>query len=157
MIELLSMVFGVVSRLVPHLFQLWHERKEQDHEYRMTQLQLEVDKARAEQAIDLVHANSAAAVASSELQAWGEAIASQGRPSGNRFIDGLSASVRPVMTYWHCLILYTAAKVAHGLLLWQDGHSLPQLIIELQTDFDRSLVGTMLGFWFADRSLIKGK
>lgn len=157
MIELLSMILGIVGRVVPHFVQLWQERREQDHEYRMTDLQLKIDAARAQHALDLVHANSAAAVASSEMQAWADAIASQGKPVGVPFVDGLSASVRPVLTYWHCLILYTAAKVAQGVVLWQDGHSLAQLVIELHSDFDKSLVGTMIGFWFADRALMKAK
>ena len=156
MIELLGIVFGGLARFVPHLVKLWHERREQDHEYRMTELQLKIDEARARQALDLVHANSAAAIASSEVAAWGEAIAAQSRPMGVRWIDALSASVRPVLTYWHCLILYTTAKAATAILAYQGGAGALHVVAGLVTEFDRTLIGSMLSFWFVDRSLRKG-
>lgn len=63
----------------------------------MTQLQLDIDKARAAQQIDLVHANTTAAITAGEMQAWGDAIRLQSTPSGVNWIDGLSASVRPLL------------------------------------------------------------
>lgn len=155
MIELLSPILGALTRFVPFLFNLWHEKGDRDHEYRMTQLQLQIDKARAEQQIDLVHANSAAATAASEMQAWAESMAAQARPSGVPWIDGLSSSVRPVLTYWHCLVLYTIYKWAQASISLHHGADVAATIVTLVTDFDRSLIGSMLGYWFADRSLMK--
>jgi len=52
-------ILGVVARLLPEVFKLFTLKKDQDHEYRMTQLQLEIDKARAQLEIDKIHANEA--------------------------------------------------------------------------------------------------
>lgn len=156
MIELLGIVFGGLARWVPHVFQLWHERREQDHEYRMTQLQLQIDQARATQQIDLVHANTAAAVTAGEMQAWGDAIRLQSTPTGVPWIDAISASVRPLMTYWHCLVLYSAAKIATAWLMYAGGAGGLAVIDVLVSEFDKTLIGSMMSFWFVDRSLRKG-
>jgi hypothetical protein len=77
----------------------------------MTQLQLDIDKARASQAIDLVHAQGEAAQAAGEMQAYVEAIKGQSTMTGVPFIDALNQSVRPVITYWW-MSLFTTYKIA---------------------------------------------
>jgi hypothetical protein len=153
MLELLGLLAGNVFRLLPELLKLLATRRDADHEYRMTELQLRIDQARATQALDLVHAQGVAAADSAEWQAWAEALRGQGVPTGLKWVDALSSTVRPVLTYWWCLVLYSTHKallVAVGL---QERLALAQLAPLMLTDFDRSVVASIIGFWFTDRAL----
>lgn len=157
MIELLSMLGGGILRLLPELFSFLKGTKDQAHEYRMTQLQLEVDKARAAQQLDVIHATHDANIDQADLQALTEALAGQGKPSGIAWVDALSASVRPVLTYWWCLGLYTAYKVILIYTAFIHGTSLIEIAPVLLSEFDRSVVGSIFAFWFVDRALRKSK
>ena len=157
MLELLSLLFGGVLRLAPELLGFFRARDDRAHELRMTQLQLDIDKARAQQQIDLAHAQAAIAADQADMVALVEAVQAQARPSGVPWIDALSSSVRPVLTYWWCVGLYTAYKVIAITLLLQAGTGLAALLPQLVTDFDKSVIGSMFAFWFVDRSLRKGR
>jgi|SRR6185295_16812202 len=155
LLSLLSMLGGGLFRLLPEVLKLFTAKKDADHEYRMTQLQLQIDQARATQNLDLVHAQGAIAADTAEMSAMVEALKAQAVPSGIKWVDALSSSVRPVLTYWFCLVMYTAYKVAlfsaalHGGVTWQ------QAMIQGYTEFDQNIVGVIVGFWYADRSLRK--
>ena len=121
----------------------------------MTSLQLEIDKARSALRIDEVHAQGNAAEQAAWAQALQDAISAQGKPSGVPWVDALSSSVRPVLTYWHCLVLYTSQKVAVALIASEAGATWASIVSQSYTTFDQQLVGSMVGFWFVDRSLRK--
>jgi hypothetical protein len=153
MIELVAMIGAGIFRLLPELLKLVNARRDAEHEYRMTELQLRIDQARAAQALDLVHAQGAVANDAAELQAWAEAIKGQGARTGVRWVDALSATVRPVLTYWWCLLLYTVHKVVLVGVGLGERLGLAQLAPVVLTDFDRSVVASIIGFWFTDRAL----
>lgn len=157
MIELLGLVFGGVLRLAPELLKLVTAKRDQAHELEMTRLQLEIDKARAEQQIDLVHAQGAIASDTAEMAAMVEALKAQAAPSGVPWVDALSASVRPVLTYWWCLALYTGCKAITVIVAVGGGAGLAELAPLLVTEFDRTVIGSIFSFWFVDRSLRRGK
>ena len=155
MLTLLSMLGGGLLRLIPFLVDFFKQRQEADHEFRMTQLQLEIDKARATQQIDLAHAQAEIAAGAGEMQAWASAIAAQGAKTGVAWADALSASVRPVLTYWWCLGLYTAAKVVAVVVAFQAHTPLTGFAAILVTEFDTAIIASIFSFWFVDRSIRK--
>lgn len=158
MIELIGLLLGGVFRLAPELLKVFTAVKDQAHEYKMTLLQLDIDKARSALRIDETHATSNAA----EQVAWAQAMVESMKPqtppalTGSKWIDAFNAvsvSVRPVLTYWHCLVLYTAYKLAIGYVAMSSGAGLASAVINSFSDFDRALVGSMVSYWFLDRSL----
>jgi hypothetical protein len=153
MLELLSLMVGSVFRLLPEGLKLFSARRDADHEYRMTELQLKIDQVRAVQALDLVHAQGAMAADTAELQALAEAVKGQGAGIGVRWVDALSATVRPVLTYWWCLVLYTVHKAVLVGVGLGERLGMAQLAPVVLTDFDRSVVASIIGFWFTDRVL----
>jgi hypothetical protein len=155
MLELLGLITGGIFRLLPEELKILSVRSDADHEYRMTELQLKIDQARAAQALDLVHAQGAAAADASELGAWADALRAQAASTGVRWVDALSSTVRPVLTYWWCLVLYTTHKAVVVAVGLQDRLPVAQLAPLLLTDFDRSVVASIIGFWFTDRALRK--
>jgi hypothetical protein len=155
MLELLSMLGGGVFRLLPEVIGLFKAKGDRDHEFRMTTLQLQIDQARAQQQLDLTHAQAAIAADAAEMQTLAETIKAQAQPTGIGWIDALSSSVRPVLTYWWCLILYTAYKAITIATAAQGGATLGDIAPLLVTDFDRAVIGSIFAFWFVDRALRK--
>lgn len=153
MLALLSMLGGGLFRLVPFLVDFFKQKQDADHEYRMTQLQLQIDQARAGQAIDLANAQAAIAANAGEMTAWAEALKDQGTKTGVGWVDAISATVRPFLTYYWCIGLYGSAKVIQ-ILVALDAHvPLQQLVPILVTEFDQNVIGSVLAFWFVDRAL----
>ena len=151
--QLLGPALGGMLRLLPEAMKIFTAKRDADHEYRMTLLQLEIDEVRADQQIDLVHAQGAIAADTAEMAAMVQALKAQGAASGVGWVDALSASVRPVLTFWWCLGLYTAYKAITVAVALRAEAGLETLAPVLVTDFDRSVVASIIGFWFTDRAL----
>lgn len=156
MFELLSLIFGGLLRMAPEVLKYFNAKGDRAHEVEMTRLQLDIDKARATQQLDMAHAQAAIAADAAEMQTLAEALRAQAVPSGIRWIDALSSSVRPVLTYWWCLGLYTSYKAITVAVALQAGTALAQLAPLLVAEFDRMVIGSIFAFWFVDRSLRKG-
>jgi hypothetical protein len=155
MLALLSMLGGGLFRLIPFVVDFFKQRQDAEHEYRMTQLQLQIDQARASQQIDIAHAQAEIASNAGEMAAWAEAIKGEATRTGIGWVDAISATVRPVLTYWWCLVLYTTAK---GFLVWAaiKANAPPAAFAAiLVTEFDTAVIGSIFSFWFVDRALRK--
>lgn len=151
-LSLLGGGLGAVIRYIPEILKLFTDKKDRDHEYRMTQLQLEIDRARAEQQIDLVHAQGAVATSAAEMTAYLEAIKGQAQLSGVKWIDAVNQSVRPVCTYWW-LLLFTVYKVC---VIWgaiEHFSDMDSFLADLWTANDAGTLSMILGFWFVDRAI----
>lgn len=159
---------GAVMRYMTARQQQLAERDKMAHELAMLQASAAIEDRRAEQAMAQLKQASEAQLAAirakgdadtqvEEQRALGVALLAQLQPTGVPWIDGLNSSVRPILTYWHCLVLYTAAKTCLVLALAAAGQlgdwtAIAKVLI---TPFDEAIVGSMLGFWFVDRSLRK--
>lgn len=147
-LSLLGGGLGAVMRLLPEVIKLFTLKKDHDQEYRMTELQLKIDKARAQQDIDKVHANQTLEAVRGEMAAYIEAIKGQGKMTGLKWIDGLNQSVRPVLTYWW-MILFTVYKIN---VIW-NSTGFEDLMKNLWNAEDAGILSMILGFWFVDRAL----
>lgn len=157
MFELLSLVFGGLLRLAPEALKLISAKRDQAHELEMTRLQLDIDKARAAQQIDLVHAQGAMAADAADSAALLAAIQAQAAPSGVPWVDALSSSVRPVLAYWWAVGLYTLYKIVTIVVAVQQNAQLAVLAPVLVTDFDKQVIASIIAFWYVDRSLRRGR
>ncbi|NBS40346.1 MAG: hypothetical protein EBS73_13955 [Betaproteobacteria bacterium] len=123
MIEtLLGGLLGGAFRLAPEILK-WLDRKgERGHELAMQDKALEFEKLRGAQRMAEIGSAADAAWNTGAIEALKEAVAAQGRPSGVKWADALSTSVRPVITYWFA---------------W--------------TEADQALWAGVLNFWFLGR------
>lgn len=153
-LSLLGGGLGGVLRLVPEILKLFTEKGDRDHEYRMTQLQLEIDKARAQQQIDLTHAQGQEAMGVAEMNAYLEAIKGQGQMTGVPWIDAVNQSVRPFLTYWW-MTLFTVYKISTLVMLANSSATMAQFVDAMWTVQDAGILAMILGFWFVDRSIRK--
>ena len=151
MIEtLLGGLLGGAFRLAPEILK-WLDRKgERGHELAMQDKALEFEKLRGVQRMAEIGAAADAAWNTGAIDALKEAVAAQGHQSGVRWADALSASVRPVITYWF-MGLYCATKTAAFAAALTAGAGWGEAILHAWTEADQALWAGVLNFWFLGR------
>lgn len=152
MIEaLFSFLGGSVFRMIWGEVSAWYNRR-QDHQFEIERMRLqnELDdrahqrtqealRVQAELGIKTIEARSVADVATAEAEAFGEAMRNAFKPSGFAFVDIWNGVIRPAAATL-ALALWVGKLSAQG---WK------------MDEWDITLAGTVLGFFFADRSLGK--
>ncbi len=151
MIEtLLGGLLGGAFRLAPEIMK-WLDRKgERGHELAMQDKALEFEKLRGAQRMAEIGASADAAWNTGAIEALKAAVTAQGRPTGVRWVDALSASVRPVITYWF-MGLYCTAKAAAFAAAVTAGATWGVAILNAWTEGDQALWAGVLNFWFLGR------
>jgi hypothetical protein len=150
MIEtLLGGLLGGAFRLAPEILK-WLDRKgERGHELAMQDKALEFEKLRGAQRMEQLGAESDAAWNVGALEALKASVTAQAQRSGVKWVDGLSASVRPIITYWF-MALFCAAKTA-AFLIYLTHDPWVSAISQLWTEADQALWAGVLNFWFLGR------
>jgi hypothetical protein len=97
-----------------------------------------------------IGASADAAWNTGAIDALKDAIRTQGEKTGVRWADALSASVRPVITYWF-MALYCAAKTAAFMAAVAAGAGWGVAILHAWTEADQALWAGVLNFWFLGR------
>lgn len=157
MIEtILGTILGGAFRMAPEILK-WMDRKdERAHELAMFDKQLEADKQKGAQAQALADTQANAAIGTAEIQALIEGTKAQAVQTGIKFVDGINAAMRSLLTFYWCVVLYTAALIAQFAVLVGHGASNTDAILALWGPQEKAIVASMIAFWFVDRSLRKG-
>lgn len=148
-------VFGGLLRLAPELMKHLDRKNDRAHEVKMFDLQLKADQLKGDQALTLARTQAEAASDQGDIGLMLAAIQAQGRPSGVPWIDALASGVRPILTYWWCVGLYTAALIAQLVVAVDDGADATRAVLSIWGGDEKAIVASMLAFWFADRTLRK--
>ena len=156
MFELLGLVFGGVSRLAQHWLDLKDKQAERDHESRMYAHQIELADKRFAHDAELRRMDKEQAETAGEWAALQSAIESQAREAqaAGGWVAKLSASVRPTLAYWFAGI-YTMSKLAALYLALTAGATFAEAVRAIYTEFDGTILASILSFYYADRSLRK--
>lgn len=144
-------IVGALSRLAPEVVKIIDARSERKHELQMVKLQAEVEREKQAGQLELAKQQGETQLAVAKTQQAGqydiaalgaltESIKSQATVTGVKFIDAISASVRPVVTYL-LVMLYIFTKGQPDVPYW--------------TAEDQALFGAVLNFWFLGRVLDK--
>jgi hypothetical protein len=155
MLELLGMLFGGVFRLLPSMIAIFEKRQENAHELALIEKNLALEKQRGENRQLEIEGLTNQAVETNWSLGLVESLKNQLQLTGDRWLDRLNVSVRPILTYWWCVVMYTAAKLVIIIAAFSDHVALKEFYPILMTDFDRGVVGSIIGFWFVDRALRK--
>lgn len=170
MIALFSALLGFFSSAFPEFIKLFREKKDRAHEITLLQLQMDYDREklrdahegrRAEQAykleaIELMRDMKESADLNARPDGTGE------RRSGLVWVDALSGSVRPMITYLF-FVMYACVKFAQYHLLlsptlpWQTPLSHPQAVVVLWTEDDMAVFTAIIAFWFGSRMFRKSR
>lgn len=163
-------IIGGIFRLAPEIIGYFKRRQEFAHEIDMQRLQMERDKLLHDQALQKLDKESQIVLDKGGLEALKEAIRAQARPSGIKWVDAMSASVRPVATYWY-MALYSLVKLAMltiGVVvaiaaLGKDADfistslEIAKVFVKLWGPEDMALFSGIMNFWFLDRTIRKNQ
>lgn len=152
MLEALGIVFGGASRLFQHYMDLKDKQAERDHEWRMVDQTIKIQEQQKEiRQIELQSVQDAG-----ELDALSQAIQGQERTAtkAGGWVAKLSASVRPVTTYW-LLFIYSFVKAFIVSVAVMNNVPFAEAVASSYTEFDGALLGSVMAYWYADRSLRK--
>lgn len=157
MIEtLLGALLGGVFRLAPEVLKWMDRNGDRAHELAMQDKALEFEKLRGAQRMDEIRASADAAWDTNAIGALRDAVKSQGEKTGVKWADALSASVRPVLTYWF-MALYCAAKVAAFSAAIGACVGWGTAVLASWSEADQALWAGVLNFWFLGRVFDKAR
>lgn len=154
MIEIFGLVFGGISRLAQHWMDLKEKDRERSHEAVMFDKQIAMADKRFDHDAALRKLDAESADSAAEWQALQTAIDAQAREAAaaGGWVAALSASVRPVLSYWFAVI-YTIAKFAAFYMALHAGVEFGTAVKALYTEFDGAVFASVVSFYFADRAL----
>ena len=157
MIEtLLGSLFGGLFRMMPEVLK-WLDRKdERAHELSMFDKQLEADKLKADSAQQLLITQTNGTTSVAEIQAMIEATKSQSTLVGVKWVDAVSSLMRPTITFWWVIVMYSVALYAQYTVLIMNGAANTAAILQLWGTDEKMIVASIISFWFVDRSLRRG-
>lgn len=145
---LLGGVFGGLLRLAPEAFKLFDRANERKHELAMLSAEMEFAKIRGEIAMRQVEA----AMTMAEMDTMAEAFKEQSRTAtaAGKVIAGISALVRPMITYAF-VGTYFLVKLAGYLLALDQNGDWKEVIVKIWTNDDVTIMFMIISFWFVGR------
>jgi len=149
-------LIGGLFRLAPEVLKWLDKKDERAHELLMFQRQCDLEQLRGQIKLNEIGAQRDAAIDVGVMDAFGAAIQSQTEmvKSAGGWAASLSASVRPVVTYW-VLLIWSFAHLWFAFCAWEDNNNPIEVFkVMMSPDFSALVAGT-LNFWFLDRTLAK--
>jgi len=148
---LIGGLFGGVARLAPVVTDLISKKMDHEHELKMLDKNIEFEKLKAAQQIEQTKLDGELKFDEKGLDALIEAQKAQATPTGVKWVDALNASVRPVLTYWWALVLYSSVLVATAIINYAGGMDATHAILSVWGASERGIVSSIFSFWFLDR------
>lgn len=136
MIALLGSLLGFLASAVPDIFKLIQDKRDKAHEVALLELQMQAQQQGHIEKMEEIGAQADIAEAAAIYKTYTVGIG---------WVDALTGTVRPVLTYL-MFSLYAAAKwlaVSSGLA-WQ-----------IWTEADMTIFCTIISFWFGGRAMSK--
>lgn len=152
----LGSLLGGLFRLAPEVLKFIDKKNERGHELAMFDRQCQLEAQRGQQKLQEIGAQREAAVDAGVLTAFGAAITQQTEmvKSAGGWVASLSASVRPVVTYW-ILAIWSFIHVWFAWNGWLGGMAPNEVFKAMMTADFAALVSGTLNYWFLDRTLAK--
>ena len=153
---IIGSLLGGVFRLVPEVIKYFDKKNERQHELAMFDKQCDLEKVRGQIRLEEIGAQRDMAVDVGVMDAFKAAIDQQTEmvKAAGGWVASLSASVRPVVTYW-ILLLWSFVHIWFAWNAWTTG-SPPDAVFKLMMSGDfAALVSGTLNYWFLDRTLAK--
>lgn len=160
MIALISAMVGFLSSALPEILKLTRDAGDRAHELAILKLQMEYDREKLAGAHAVRLEEIVAQAEGAEQAALNARV--KDALTGIYWVDALSGSVRPVITYAF-FGLYFLIKCAQFHLLmtptlpWQSGISLAQALVSLWTEEDIAIFSAIMAFWFGQRAILRAR
>ena len=150
---LFGTLLGGLFRLAPEILKWLDKKDERKHELSMMEYQLKADELRGKIAIDTINAQTEALIGVSEMNAIIEATKAQAVQTGIKFVDAINALMRPLITFWWVLVLYTTSMGVQYYMLLKNEFSAGTAVLMVFGPDEKSIAASIISFWFVDRSL----
>lgn len=153
---ILGSLLGGIFRLAPEVLKYFDKKNERQHELAMFDKQCDLEKVRGQIRLEEIGAQRDMAVDVGVMDAFKAAIDQQTEmaKAAGGWVASLSASVRPVMTYY-LLLLYGVAKTASIALAYAAGQPMLEVLKEAWSVDDMALLSGVVNYWILDRTLAK--
>lgn len=153
---LLGSIFGGIFRLAPEVLKWLDKKNEREHELSMFDRQCQLESQRGAQKLAEIGAAREAAVDVGAMAAFNAAINQQTEmvKAAGGLVASLSASVRPVVTYW-VLFIWSFIHVWFAWNAWAAGATPVEVFKTMMSADMSALVAGTLNYWFLDRTLAK--
>lgn len=153
---ILGSLLGGIFRLAPEVLKYFDKKNERQHELAMFDKQCDLEKVRGQIKLEEIGAQRDMAVDVGVMGAFKAAIDQQTEmvKAAGGWVASLSASVRPVMTYY-LLLLYGTAKTAAIVLAYYGGQPMLEVLKEAWSVDDMALLSGVVNYWILDRTLAK--
>ena len=148
MLTLLGSLLGFISSTFPDLLKLWQDKQDRKHELQILDRQMEQMRLGHNQRLDEIVINA-------DVKQSLALYKHDSQPSGVTWVDGLRASVRPVITYGFFILFAWVKLSAVVLLMNQNGLSINEALMQIWDAETQALFAGILSFWFGSRSLAK--
>lgn len=153
---IIGSLLGGIFRLAPEVLKYFDKKNERQHELAMFDKQCDLEKVRGQIRLEEIGAQRDMAVDVGVMDAFKAAIDQQTEmaKAAGGWVASLSASVRPVMTYY-LLLLYGVAKTASIALAYAAGQPMLEVLKEAWSVDDMALLSGVVNYWILDRTLAK--
>ena len=153
---ILGGVFGGVFRLAPEIIKFFDRKSERQHELAMFDRQCELEAARGQQRLAEIGAQHDADVDTGVIAAFKSAIDQQTQMTvaAGGWVAALSASVRPVITYW-ILAMWSFVHAWYAYQGYASGLDATEVFDRIMSADFAALVSGTINYWMLDRSLTK--
>jgi hypothetical protein len=150
MLTLLGSLLGFLGSFAPEILKFFTAKEDRFHELQILDRQMEIIKLNHHNRVEEIR-NVGEVEAIRRLYTYPKVI-------GIRWIDVLSGTVRPLVTYAF-LILYLGVKIVHLREMVCEGHiqMWGTLLAQGWHEEDQALFAAVISFWFGQRSLMKRK
>ena len=159
MLELLSggifgSLLGGIFRLAPEVLKFFDKKNERQHEMAMFSRQCELEQIRGQQKLAEIGAERDKALDVGVMDAFNAAINQQAEmaKAAGGWAASLSASVRPVVTYW-VILLWSFVHLWFAWNAWLSGAEPREVFNTMMTADFMALVSGTINYWFLDRTL----
>lgn len=149
----LSGIFGGLLRMAPELLKFFDRKDERKHELSLQDKQIELAKLQQQGQLAIATVQADQSTQAAWLEAVREISVAQAKPTGIKWVDAVSATVRPIVTYMLVLMWILAKVAAYSQL--NDGLTWEQAVLAIWGEQDHVLFSGVIGFWFVSRTLEK--
>lgn len=149
MITLIGAFIGFISSALPDFLRFFQEKQDRKHELAVMKMQIEQQRIGHNQKLEAIRLQA-------DLIQSQEIYRHASRDSGNKYVEALRASVRPIITYAFFL-LFATVKIASLVYLVGNGHDISVALLKIWDSESQALFAAVMSFWFGQRAFRASK
>lgn len=151
--ELLSILLGGVLRFVPEVFKWLDAKNAREHEVKMFDKNIEMEKLKAANELTKAETEGRIAVTIEDLKALAAGVSAQSVMTGVKWVDAFNQLIRPLLAFQWLLLLWPAVIVCGVIVAIQQGDSTVTAIMSAFGKDEKALAQSIASFWLVDRAL----